>query len=74
MKYFASLDADLSPPRSREKALEAEIREEIFGGGWKVEIFGGGGKVEIFGSRGKGGRREGMRLNGGLRKALVEEV
>ena len=65
MKYFASLDADLSPPRSREKALEAEIREEIFGGGWKVEIFG---------SRGKGGRREGRRLNGGLRKALVEEV
>ena len=34
MKYFASLDADLSPPRSREKALEAEILEEIFGGGW----------------------------------------
>ena len=65
MKYFASLDADLSPPRSREKALEAEIREDIFGGEWKVEIFG---------SRGKGGRREGRRLNGGLRKALVEEV
>ena len=34
MKYFASLEPDLSPPRSREKALEAEILEEIFGGGW----------------------------------------
>ena len=65
MKYFASLDADLSPPRSREKALEAEIREEILGGRWKVEIFGGRRKV---------GRREGRRLNGCLRKALVEEV
>ena len=37
MKYFASLDAELSPPRSSAMGLEtreADIREEIFGLGW----------------------------------------
>ena len=42
MKYFASLEAELSPPRSKamgREAKEADIREDIFGGGWWVEIF-----------------------------------
>ena len=58
MKYFANLDAELSPPRKRamgREAREGEILEEIFEGGWKE------------------GRREGRRgTKTGSRKASEE--
>ena len=57
MKYFANLDAELSPPRKRamgREAREGEILEEIFEGG-------------------KEGRREGRRgTKTGSRKASEE--